>query len=157
MKRLLLGNFKKNLKKFEMYSDENVFSEKSQATRESSASSSEQDIAELQRLRAEFDSERDTYELLTAQKAALGPLLRAMQTSLFELRVAGQIVDSLNLHPLADSVAALSQQVAALEDLCAKSEGTILPCHMDDARLLNLNQLYVSLSLNCQYSRNSSK
>jgi hypothetical protein len=125
MKRLLLGNFKKNLKKFEMYSDENVFTDKTKAPSEKSQNTSnENDAAELQRLRAEFESERDTFESLSAQKAALGPLLRAMQTSLFELRVAGQIVDSLNLHPLADSVAALSQQVSALEDLCAKSEGT---------------------------------
>ena len=57
------------------------------------------------------------------QKAQLSALLREMQAALFDLRVSGQTLDSLNLQPLADTLAGMCQQVKQLKSMSTTADG----------------------------------
>ena len=55
----------------------------------------------------------------------MGALLREMQSSLFELRLSGQALDSLSLQPLDETMARIAQQVRHLSHMCANADGTL--------------------------------
>lgn len=108
------------MKKFEMYSEEYIFCE-SHTVSEKASPCAQLDI--VQELRREFAEEKERYDTLSREKRELGALLKEMQSSLFDLRVSGQVLDSMNLQPLDDSVARLMQQVNQLTGLCSRADG----------------------------------
>ena len=108
-----------------MYSEENIFNSRNStaATTQGVDGISKTDRETLDRLRAEYAAEKETYEVLSRETQQLAGLLQEMQSSLFDLRVSGQAIDSLSLQPLDEAVARISQQVQHLNGLCAKADG----------------------------------
>lgn len=114
-------HFSVNIKKFEIYSDENIFRKANKTDSRSGIGATAKNT--LQQLRAEYETEREEFEGLTREKQELAALLREMQSSLFDLRVSGQVIDSLSLQPLDEALARISQQVRQLSGMCSNADG----------------------------------
>lgn len=109
-----------------MYSEENIFTSRNSAPVAATKGGngiSKTDRETLNQLRAEFTAEQETYEVLSRETQHLAGLLHEMQSSLFDLRVSGQALDSLSLQPLDEAVARISQQVQHLNRLCTNADG----------------------------------
>jgi hypothetical protein len=122
LKRVLLQHFAKNLKKFEVYSEENIFQAPYPHALSRQPKATEPSIDYL---REELERERERFHELSEQKAQLSALLREMQGALFDLRVSGQTLESLNLQPLADTLAGIYQQVKQLKSMIITANGVI--------------------------------
>lgn len=120
LRRILAKSFSQNIKKFEVYSEENIFLRANSGSAPA-ISSSTRDL--LNQLRAEYAQELEAFESMSREKQQLAALLREMQASLFELRVSGQALDSLSLHPLDEAMARISQQVRQLSAMCINADG----------------------------------
>ena len=120
--KLLSKHFSLNIKKFELYSEEQIFRQKdvSSSLEETGVPPSTRET--LSQLRAEYEAERMAYESLSIEKRELSGLLKEMQNALFDLRVSGQVVDSLGLQPLNETLARVAQQVRLLKNMCANAE-----------------------------------
>ena len=105
-----------------MYSDENIFKWSSEAVKLDESDASRKSNSSIAVLTNEYELEKERFLQLSAQKQQLASLLKEMQGALFELRVSGQVIDSLNLQPLADTVARSCQQVKQLSTMCTRAD-----------------------------------
>ncbi len=109
-----------------MYSDENIFKWSTETAESAEISRSKASSGSIAALKYEFELEKERYSQLSAQKQQLASLLKEMQGALFELRVSGQAIDSLNLQPLADTVARICQQVQQLSTMCTRADSAYM-------------------------------
>jgi hypothetical protein len=107
-----------------MYAEECIFRAPTSASESVVDSNTELHQRTIKRLKQEFLAERETYLNLSKQKEELTALLQEVQMSLFNLRLNSQKFESLNLNPLADTVARVSQQITELERMCIRANGS---------------------------------
>ena len=111
--------FHRNMNKFDVYCDRNIFVPSSSSVfkmeTEDTVSS------ELEQLRQKYMTLRSQYMDLSASTKAATLFLQDIRASLFQIRVGAQVLDEYNIQPLAETMATLTQQKVALEELCGKA------------------------------------
>ena len=109
------------MEKFDIYCSRNIFVPSSS----SQLSKTETDDAvssELEQLRQKYLSLRSQYVDLSASTKAASLFLADMRSSLFQIRVGAQVLDEYNIQPLAETMATLTQQKIALQELCVRAQ-----------------------------------
>ena len=109
------------MEKFDIYCSRNIFVPSSS----SQLSKTETDDAvssELEQLRQKYMTLRSQYMDLSASTKAATLFLQDMRTTLFHIRVGAQVLEEYNVQPLAETMATLTQQKIALEELCVNAQ-----------------------------------
>lgn len=109
------------MEKFDIYCSRNIFVPSS-SSQLSKTETEDTVTSELEQLRQKYLALRSQYTDLSASTKAANLFLIDMRSSLFQIRVGAQVLDEYNIQPLAETMATLTQQKMALQDLCAKAQ-----------------------------------
>ena len=116
--------FHRNMDKFDVYCNRNIFVPSSSSSSSSnSVFKMETEVSsELEQLRQKYMTLRSQYMDLSASTKAATLFLQDMRSTLFHIRVGAQVLDDYNVQPLAETMATLTQQKIALEELCVNAQ-----------------------------------
>lgn len=142
--------FHRNMDKFDAYCSRNIFIPSSSSSvvkmdTEDSASS------ELEQLRQKYMTLRSQCLDLSASIKAANLFLTDMRASLFQLRVGAQVLDDLQVQPLAETMATLTQQKISLQELTQKTQ------ELSDKIEISLSADLKDVTNNSQPDANSDK
>lgn len=114
--------FYRNMDKFDVYCNRNIFVPSSSSSSNSVFKMETAVSSELEQLRQKYMTLRSQYMDLSASTKAATLFLQDMRTTLFHIRVGAQVLEEYNVQPLAETMATLTQQKIALEELCVNAQ-----------------------------------
>ena len=117
-------HFSKNMSKFELYASRNIFSLPVQDRVIEGNNGSAVEQAEIDELKRRYSELQDQHARLAGEVRDGDLLVRDMRTAMFEIRVACQ---TLNDHPLSDTMASLNTQQSTLKSLIKRARGKPQP------------------------------
>jgi len=114
--------FHRNMDKFDVYCNRNIFVPSSSSSSNSVFKMETEVSSELEQLRQKYMTLRSQYMDLSASTKAATLFLQDMRSTLFHIRVGAQVLEEYNVQPLAETMATLTQQKIALEELCVNAQ-----------------------------------
>jgi hypothetical protein len=114
--------FHRNMDKFDVYCNRNIFVPSSSSNSVFKMETADSVSSELEQLRQKYMTLRSQYMDLSASTKAATLFLTDMRSTLFHIRVGAQVLDEYNVQPLAETMATLTQQKIALEELCVNAQ-----------------------------------
>ena len=114
--------FHRNMGKFDVYCNRNIFVPSSSSSSNSVFKMETAVSSELEQLRQKYMTLRSQYMDLSASTKAATLFLQDMRSTLFHIRVGAQVLEEYNVQPLAETMATLTQQKIALEELCVNAQ-----------------------------------